>query len=229
MVVFYTLLLDKWTWPYLYEGRRYWGEVKDGVPHGYGIMAYTAADTDKITSLYVGGFENGVRSGRGFMLNLDEQIIIHERPATYEDVMETAEFDSCGRPIHYASIHTVQTRELRREWLLAKDGLWADDHYTEAVKRDFTPWEKCALHVSWYCLENGEVKYHHLDREENISKRGKKGTMDLDGIFFSFLTPLPDGRLLVLDDSGGCRAMSPGDEWTLDTRDSRYIYQLLKK
>lgn len=228
MIIFSTIRMENWQWQHNCQGHPYNGETQDGVPHGYGIMGYAGED-GKITSIYVGAFDNGVRSGRGFLLNLQEEVVVRERPATYEDVMSTAEFDACGRPIHYQNITTVTTRQLRRLWHLSDDGIWADDRLAGPAERDFSAWNRYYLKVSWSHIENGVVKYHHLDRCEEISLQEDGGCLDLDAIFYCFLTPLPDGRLLVLDDAGACCAMAPDTVWTFDSQDSRYTYSFLLK
>ena len=213
---FYSLRLEKWDWK----------ELSASTENGYGIRSF-ADENGKITALYVGGFKDGLRNGRGFMLNLKETEHRYERKATYEDVMKTAEFDSCGRIIHVDNIQTVSWTETHRSWMLADDGLWADDAFVEPVERDFTPWKDQSLEIAWDLIENGEVVYHHLTEQESISARKEEGWLDLDDIFHVFLTPLPDGRLLMLHDDGCCFALKMGESQVWDHEDSRYTYRIL--
>ena len=213
---FYSLRVEKWDWK----------ELEASTENGYGIRSF-ADENHKVTALYVGGFRDGLRSGRGFMLHLKETEIKRQRKATYEDVMETAEFDSCGRVIHVDNIQTVTWTEIRRSWMLADDGLWADDAFVQPVERDFSPWEDRSLEIAWDHIENGEVQYHHLTRQEPIRDCKGEGWLDLDGIFHVFLTPLPDGRLLMLHDDGCCFALEPGESRVWDHEDSRYTYKIL--
>jgi len=129
------------------ESLRYKGEVDSvtGLPHGMGILAYDECH------FYIGELQQGKRHGRGFMFR--KEVTSQVKPVwhrgTYEEVMATAEFDSCGRPIHYENVGKWVNEEVKTaHWYKEQDGYWQDDNYTgdadtSALYRH--PWNKREL------------------------------------------------------------------------------------
>ena len=71
-----------------YNGGKYIGETKNGVPHGYGTIVYTTSETSGFSAIfvsrqrkYVGQWEHGKKHGQGTMTNPDGSI----RKGTWEN------------------------------------------------------------------------------------------------------------------------------------------------
>lgn len=71
------------------------------------------------------------------------------------------------------------------------------------------------------------MEFHSLRAEKWDWKELEASTENSYGIFHVFLTPLPDGRLLMLHDDGCCFALKPGEPQVWDHEDSRYTYRIL--
>ena len=138
------MLLYPNEWLALPDGRRYQGETLENsnVPHGLGIITL-----DDYLHFYVGEFVNGKKHGRGFTLTHKKWEAVESVwvNGTYEEVMATAEFDSCGRVIHTDRVGHYENQTVHHEqWIKDCDGIWADDSFIkpcdpDALKR--TPWK----------------------------------------------------------------------------------------
>lgn len=218
-------------WPDQFEGKPYRGE-KDpstGKPDGYGILLYQDEE-GKTVMLYAGGFKQGLRHGRGYLLRLEEKDASYQRKPTYEEVMSTAEFDSCGRVIHVDNIQSITVRRTEYLWMLEQDGLWADDAFVEPCARDFTPWKDSIVYAQWDEVSSGSVSHSYMVEKAPVAEATEAGDLHF-GWYSVQLTPLPDGRLLFLDDHGLCVPVRSGDVLTFNHGENpihynRYNYSL---
>ena len=167
------------------ESLRYKGEVDavTGLPRGMGILAYDDCH------FYIGELQQGRRHGRGFMFR--KEVTSEVKPVwhrgTYEEVMATAEFDSCGRPIHYENVGKWVNEEVKTaHWYKEQDGYWKDDAYmsdadVSALYRH--PWTKRELGYMNTNLYDGKKGspygpfYHALS--DMLKKNGSFGDYHL--------------------------------------------------
>lgn len=142
------------------EGTKYHykGEVDaTGLPHGMGVLAFDDCH------FYIGELKQGKRHGRGFMYIKEQKTEVKPvwHRGTYEEVMRTASFDSCGRPIHYENVgEWVNEKVTTSTWHKEQDGYWDEDVYQKDA--DVSPlyrhpWNKCELGYSNYSLYDGSA------------------------------------------------------------------------
>lgn len=147
-------------WILLPDGKRYQGEIDKatGLPHGLGMMALDA------TTFYAGEFSNGKRHGRGFLITLEveEKEGLRWVRGTYEEVMATAEFDSCGRVVHCDRVgHSVPCMVRYEKWVKSNDGTWASDVFV-------APADLSALHGKpWKWAETTYKSVRYRDNSPN--------------------------------------------------------------
>ena len=97
--------------------RKFWGEkAPDGTPAGFGVWV-----------------EHRVRT------------ITDAIHLSYEEVMSTAEFDSCGRVIHTGPAYRYETREVK-EWAVLEIGWWEGEKLVRQWAPGGKPWTKWKLH-----------------------------------------------------------------------------------
>lgn len=97
--------------------RKFWGEkAPDGTPDGFGVLV-----------------EKRVR-------RITDAIHL-----SYEEVMSTAEFDSCGRVIHTGPAYRYETREIE-EWVVLEIGWWKGEELVKPWTPCGKPWTQCKLH-----------------------------------------------------------------------------------
>ena len=231
MQVFRGMSFDLRDWPDQFEGKPYRGE-KDpstGKPEGYGVLLYPDGE-GKPVLLYAGAFRQGLRHGRGYLLRLKEVDASYERKPTYEEVMSTAEFDSCGRVIHVDNIQSITVHRTESLWMLEQDGLWEEDAFVEPCPRDFTPWKESKVYAQWDEVSFGSVSHSYMAEKASVAEAPEAGDLHF-GWYDVQLTPLPDGRLLLLEDHGLCVPMVSGDVRVLNHGENpihynRYTYSL---
>ena len=120
-------------WVTLASGKQYKGQLNVRCqPEGFGICQ------ESKNSFYVGEFCNGWRHGRGFLLHFErwtEDRMVWQQ-GSYEEVMATAEFDSCGRVIHVDNVGKyVPDKVTCERWYITDDGIWEADRYKHDVSR----------------------------------------------------------------------------------------------
>lgn len=189
-------------WLALPDGSRYQGEtLADSLtPHGLGII--TLGDD---LHFYAGEFAHGKRHGRGFTLTHKkweavESVWIN---GSYEEVMATAEFDSCGRVIHCDRVgHYEKCTVHHEQWIKDCDGRWADDTFIEpcapdALKR--APW-KWAMTLYDYDDYGHPIEKYSDVFTKHIADAGSDGRYSFNG--HAYVTVADDEHLLFCDCSG---------------------------
>ena len=139
------------------KGKRYNGSVSLGYsrPEGMGILKI------KKDLYQVGEFDNGQLCGRGLMLQRKEWMedVTFTTRGTYEEVMATAEFDSCGRVISCQPVtHTHTQKEKRERWIISQDGIWSNGEF-----RNETP--KNILNSEWW--KEAQIGFMHIQTYDN--------------------------------------------------------------
>jgi hypothetical protein len=181
-------------------GKKYCGNVDpvNELPDGLGIILM---DDD---ALYVGEFKQGRRHGRGFMLTLEDHSHMEEYyyRYSYEQVMSTAEFDSCGRVVH-----TGPGGEWRKEYVedfryvKEQDGLWENDVLVCEIDTSVLnkkPWTDYELINSSISYDKG-IKINR-DRATPIAEVEQGGVLKVND-YTHFITPYGNDGLLVLTGS----------------------------
>ena len=203
-------------WILLPDGKRYQGEIDKatGLPHGLGMMALDA------TTFYAGEFSNGKRHGRGFLITLEVEEKEGQRwvRGTYEEVMATAEFDSCGRVVHCDRVgHSVPCMVRYEKWVKSNDGTWASDVFV-------APADLSALHGKpWKWAETTYKSVRYRDNSPNsfatefknqIREARRDGTYSFNGK--AYVTVYDDNHLLFCDTYGHVFVLAPGEEHYYD-------------
>ena len=189
-------------WLALPDGRRYQGETIENscIPHGLGIITL---DDDQ--HFYVGEFAHGKRHGRGFTLTHKQWEAVEPVwvNGTYEEVMATAMFDSCGRVIHTDRVGHYENFTVHHEqWIKDSDGVWADDNFVEpcdanALKR--TPW-KYAMTLYDYDHYGRPIDNYRDVFTKHIADADPDGCYSFNGR--AYVTVLDDEHLLFCDRYG---------------------------
>lgn len=216
------------------EGKRYIGGLTySGRPEGFGIIQLEP-DT-----YYVGQFNNGQAYGRGFLLThktrTEKKTVTY--PGTYEEVMETAEFDGCGRVIHCDTvIHTKEVEETVEQWQIGQDGIWSMDQFRNPLPSKILQseaWKEAKL--GYTTMEVYARFESHAPRYSTrpLSEREEDGSIELED--YCFLTPFDNTSLLVLPHGGAPFRLEIGKEVvlyepsTLDSgRENMYTFSLGK-
>lgn len=194
------LYTDKWL--ALPDGRHYQGETLENskIPHGLGII--TLEDNNHF---YVGEFAKGKRHGRGFMLTHKQWKAVEPVwvNGSYEEVMATAEFDSCGRVIHTEHVGHYEDRTVHHEeWIKDNDGVWADDNLIEtsdpnALKR--APWKWAITLYDYDDYGHPIAKYSDVFTK-HIADAEPDGCYSFNGR--AYVTTFDDSHLLFCDRYG---------------------------
>lgn len=202
-------------WMQLPDGRRYQGECDETthLPQGLGIIAL---DKDHF---YVGEFKQGKRHGRGFIIyhevySRKEQVWVS---GSYEEVMATAEFDSCGRVIHTDVVGHNEMRMVTNEnWNKLQDGIWDDDNFISPVDLSplkQNPWkwaETIYTHTDFYDNKPGYPSTYN----NNISSARKDGSYSFNGK--AFVTVYDDSHLMFCDRYGHVFILGDNEEYHYD-------------
>lgn len=202
-------------WMQLADGRRYQGECDETthLPQGLGIIAI---DKDHF---YVGEFKQGKRHGRGFIIyhevfSRKENVWVS---GSYEEVMATAQFDSCGRVIHCDPVGRYVPQTVTHEnWNKLQDGIWDDDNFISPVdlsplKQDPWKWaETIYTHTDFYDNEPGYPSTYN----NNISSASEDGTYSFNGK--AFVTVYDDSHLMFCDRYGHVFILGDNEEYHYD-------------
>lgn len=199
-------------WVTLESGEKYKGGLNNRCrPEGFGIRQ------EGTNTFYVGEFLNGWRHGRGFLLHVEkwtEKRMVWQH-GTYEEVMATAEFDSCGRVIHVDNVgkYVPDTVHLER-WYITDDGVWEADKYLHDISRSVLQspaWADALTAFSSYEFYNEsparcptrffkEVKTVHADGQYAFNRE-------------AFISPYDRTSLLVCDADGNVCRVEAGKEY----------------
>ena len=204
-------------WTILDDGRKLWGSE-----NGLGTIVSPNGDVGS------GQLKEGVLNGYGFAFvkrEWDEEIT---RKRTYEEVMETAEFDSCGRVISCGSPMTTY-KEHRVDWLPIGIGLWENGVLKQQSNMQFPQGLK--FEGQWVEMMYEKVHRRYLPEDKALTDLREDGLAEL-GWTKAYLQPLPDGNILGIDDNGIPFILGPGEEFVYDhnpnpTCYNKYIYKLI--
>ena len=192
--------------------------------------------------------------GYGFIFSRNETVTTFTRRKTYEEVMSTAEFDSCGRVIHTEG-GMVTKRYTSVEWICEGAGYWhngapaqlaenqpasnqpaqpaenqpAGNHADPAANPTGTH-RRLILNAVYKEYSFGKHHRTALDHDFDISEAGPDGHLK-GGWYELHVWPLPDGRVLCLEHHGAVFILAPGETFIYnpdknDTHYETYIYTL---
>ena len=189
-------------WQELPDGRRFRGEISQetNLPDGLGIVT-----CEDFNHFYVGEFRNGKRCGRGFLLHHEKWSALESVwvRGSYEEVMSTAEFDSCGRIIHVDNVgHYDKQTVYHEKWTKECDGIWDDDHQVSEISPNEihkAPWKWAMTMYDYDCYGRQEVD---LSRgfKNHISEAKSDGAYSFNGR--AYVTVYDDSHLLFCDCHG---------------------------
>lgn len=208
-------------WPVTPSGKRWYtgrAEQHTPQPHGLGILEYSKK------SYYVGEMREGKRHGRGFMLRQEKQVIKEQyfHHYSYEQVMATAEFDSCGRVISTGPSGEVRTSEKHLVYFVKEqDGLWEDDVFLRPF--DFSilrnePFSQCVLSTHQFLLTSNDYPVYWGPYVTPVSEITDKGIITFNG-YKGFVTPYDEDHLLVLTNEKDLFIVGVGDASMWETFD----------
>ncbi|MBO4605341.1 MAG: hypothetical protein J5667_02215 [Bacteroidales bacterium] len=203
-------------WTELEDGRKLWGSE-----NGLGTIISPEGDIGS------GQLKDGVLNGYGFAFIKKTWEETITRKKTYEEVMETAEFDSCGRVI-YCDGSPLTYTEKREDWILMGAGLWEDGKLVRQSDMKFP--EDLVFQGQWVEIMYDKVHYEYQPEEILLSEVPKDGLAHL-GWTGAYIQPLPDGRILGIESNGIPFILGPGEEFVYDynpnpTCYNKYIYSL---
>ena len=158
-------------WLTLPNGQKYQGgiDAQTGLPDGLGILVLKEGNYHEEQVYYIGELCQGKRDGHGYLLcyrHVEEQ---YWQRGTYEEVMSTAEFDSCGRVVHVEPVGKWVTGMTWR-WQIEQNGLWANDVLVSQEPYNFTkiePWVRGRFCLTIQQLTDGEWKDVEYDRRNS--------------------------------------------------------------
>ncbi len=219
-------------WICHYQGNPYRGEVgADGTtPEGLGCMAFPNTNGE-ISLLHLGFFHEGKPEGRGYRMRIVEQEVTYTRERTYEEVMETASFDCCGRPIAYES-DPITITKVETSYRTEQDGLWHEGKFVEKVNRNLTPWRPYNLVIEWHELMDGRVNMKYLPTSLQLREVKADGSERHARFEQMRITPLNEEQLMV-QDGVEIFLLRHGDEHIFNDDENpiaynRYLYRLEK-
>ena len=216
------MLLSTKNWLQLSDGRKYMGNVNAswGDPDGLGML-----DLGNDT-YYAGNTRSGEQAGRGFLISHRKWETEEEvwQSAPYEDIMETAEFDQCGRVIYVERVgkyvkHTVK----HEEWKILKDGMWDGNSLMRpvdisALSRE--PWSNAIMSYINGEMYDGSFTHprHYTDC---IGSRKPDGHISLNRMVFVSLFDAT--HLLVCSSYGNVFIIAPGEEVVFSARSTTTV------
>ena len=216
------MLLSTQKWLQLADGRKYLGNVSasSGQPEGLGLL-----DLGNDT-YYAGNISWGSQSGRGFLISHRKWETVEEvwQPAPYEQIMETADFDQCGRVIHVERVGSyVKHTRNHEEWRMVKDGMWDGDSLmrpvdVSALSRE--PWSKAVLSYVNGDVYDGSLTYarHYTSC---IGNRKSDGELSINRL--AFVSLFDAMHLLVCSSYGNVFVIAPGEEVVFSSRSTSTV------
>ena len=206
---------------------RDWIPLEDGrllIGSENGLGSIRGADGE---SLGAGELKDGVLHGYGFAFVRTVKEYTETRKRTYEEVMETAEFDSCGRPIHYES-GPITVRKRKVDWISMGTGLWEEGRLVKPAAMSFP--KDLVLEVTWEEYMSNRLHRDYMPDDLVLVKANPEGYI-ARGWASACVQPLPDGRVLVVEEHGAVYVLAPGDVVRFDhaknpTCYNSFIYKL---
>lgn len=192
----------------LEDGRRLIGSEN-------GLGSIISADGKSFGAGYM---VDGVLNGYAFALFETVKEYEYTRRPTYEEVMSTAEFDSCGRVIYCdGSMITERRKEIR--WLSAGTGLWEDGRLVKPAKIVFPEGLKLKITRNEYTY--GKHNYTYYPHEHPLSAANSEGFMSVAQVYVQLL---PDGSVMILEQHGHVFILRPGESITLELDKNETCY-----
>lgn len=206
-------------WTDLGDGRLLYGSLD-----GLGSVVF---DDKRIIS---GQLKNGVLDGYGFAFVIKEWDETITRKRTYEEVMETAEFDSCGRVIWCDGSPITYTKH-HEDWPNAGTGLWKDGELVKSAEMVFPG--GITLKAQWKEYTFGKMNHEYMEEELPFEEITPEGYVSA-GWYQMYVQPMPDGRILCVNDYTIPFILAPGEKFVYDHDKNdicynSYIYSLAKK
>ena len=197
------------------KGLHYLGPVTNGYnrPFGIGIIEL------KKGTYYVGEFDNGQAEGRGFLFRHKKwtELKKYTVQGTYEEVMATAEFDSCGRVIHCEPVyHTKEVKETMEAFTIEDDGYYRQGKFRNAVQNKiFDSKEWADAMVGYSIMDVYRTSGSHSPRYTTalLSQREEDGSLKLEN--YCYCTAFDNLSLLVISNSGAPFRLEVGKEHVL--------------
>lgn len=203
-----------------------WTELPDGIrllgdQNGLGCIR----GQDNLA--YAGELKNGTPNGYGFGFRKKVTVKTWTRRPTYEEVMSTAEFDSCGRVIYCDGSMVTEHRDIV-EWVNEGIGLWRDGKLVERSKMEFP--KGLVLTAQWDEYTFKKLNHEYLPEDMPLDEADADGRISA-GWYSACVQPLPDGRIMVVEDHGAVAILAPGDSFTFEhdknpTCYNAYTYKL---
>lgn len=136
--------------------RKFWGEkAPDGTPAGFGVL-----------------------------VERNKRTITDAIHLSYEEVMSTAEFDSCGRVIHTGPAYRYETREVE-EWVVLEIGWWEGEKLIKQWAPGGKPW------LYWKLHHKIDTQYddYHWEYEANLANCQVHQQMPVNGytLYYSII------------------------------------------
>ena len=216
-------------WPKMILSPKYWVKISDGYakglhylgaltggynrPFGFGIIEL------KKNTYYVGEFQNGQAYGRGFMLKHKKwtELKKYTVQGTYEEVMATAEFDSCGRVIHCEPVyHTREVKETMEAFRIEDDGIWVTGKFRNATPNKMLQskeWSEAVIGYSRIEVYKNSGSLSPRYTTVPLSQREEDGSLKLEN--YCFCTVYDNLSLLVLPNSDAPFRLEVGKEHVL--------------
>ena len=206
-----------------------WKELEDGRLL-YGSLDGLGSVVTGDEKIYSGQLKNGVLDGYGFAFTKKEWEETITRKRTYEEVMETAEFDSCGRVI-WCDGSPITYQKHHEDWPNVGTGLWKNGELIKPAVMAFP--EGLELTAQWKEYTYNKVNYEYLKETLPLGEIAPDGYVSA-GWYQMYIQPLPDGRMLCLNDYTIPFILAPGETFIYnhDKNDicyNSYIYSLAKK
>ena len=190
--------------------------------------------------------------GYGFIFSRNETVTTFTRRKTYEEVMSTAEFDSCGRVIHTEG-GMVTEKRTSVEWICEGAGYWQNGAPAQPAENqpaenqpaenqlasnqpaqpDGNPADPTAnptgthprliLNAVYKEYMFGKHSRTALDHDFDLSEAGPDGHLK-GGWYELHVWPLPEGRVLCLEHHGAVFILAPGESFIYnpDKNDTHY-------
>ena len=194
------------------KGLHYLGDLTNGYcrPFGMGILEL------KKNTYYVGEFQNGQAYGRGFLLKHKKwtELKKYTVQGTYEEVMATAEFDSCGRVIHCEPVyHTKEVKETMESMTMSDDGMWSQGTFQHPIPNTILlskEWSEAMVGYSIMDVYRKSGSHSPRYTTALLSQREEDGSLKLEN--YCYCTVYDNLSLLVLSNSGAPFRLEVGKE-----------------
>ena len=198
-------------WVTLTSGKKYKGDLDSHCrPDGFGIQ-----QEDEHT-FYAGEFRNGWKHGRGFLVHFEKWTEKRKvwKKGTYEEIMATAEFDSCGRVIHVDNVGKYIEDDVKCErWYLTEDGIWEYDKFKKEESRAtfrYPEWSDAETYYTRYEFYHESRFYDPTHFPNQVVSVKPDGQYSFNRE--AFIAPYDNTSLLVCDFNGNVCRLEAGKE-----------------